>query len=266
MTLALQNLVQETHMVVMSTCVEPLMKQLYLPMLMQDLIGSVVNYQECRINLCDQHLSCLKVQYELLKFHAYCVQFQNQFGTCDLQQQIIPQWLNGDVPYLITINFAFVGENRLKKLKQQFLSQSLYQKRDLQCQGLQHKPPSYQQKTVLNLVGVVKLLKNYPNQHVDHALLEWLHELNDLSMLMNQHQINQINGGLNVILHFQTNLNPVGISAVSEANQQKEMLLLLMIRKQNQHINLDLYAYQQCKTTDKRLMQRYLQDLKRHLV
>ena len=53
---------------------------------------------------------------------------------------------------------------------------------------------SYQRRKVLNLLGVVKLLRNYPNRHVCLLIQELLHELSDQSMLMNLHQKDLLNG------------------------------------------------------------------------
>ena len=54
----------------------------------------------------------------------------------------------------------------------------------------------------LNLLDVVMLLRNYPNQHEHHVIQELLREQDDQSKLMNLHQINQINDDLNEIHYF----------------------------------------------------------------
>ena len=55
---------------------------------------------------------------------------------------------------------------------------------------------------VLNLLDVVELLGNYPNQHEHHEKLELLRVRYVQSMLMNLRQVNLISGGLNVIHYF----------------------------------------------------------------
>jgi len=78
----------------------------------------------------------------------------------------------------------FVDGIHQGKLKLQFLNLRLNQKYVKQCPDLEHKLSNFLRRMELNLLGEVKLLKSYPNQHVHLLILELRRELNGQSKLM----------------------------------------------------------------------------------
>eukprot|EP00624_Nannochloropsis_granulata_P007248 evm.model.NODE_6961_length_112068_cov_42.665756.9 len=73
-------------------------------------------------------------------------------------------------------------QGMLKLLYQNLPQNQKYEKQYLDFERMLS---SYQKRKVLNLLGVVKLLRNCPNQHVYLLIQELLHELSDQSKLVN---------------------------------------------------------------------------------
>ncbi len=80
---------------------------------------------------------------------------------------------------------VFVDESHLRMLKSLYQLLQMFRKRDLRYQDFLHKLSSYLNKTELNQLDAVELLRNYPNQHEHHVMQELLREQGDQSKLMN---------------------------------------------------------------------------------
>ena len=89
------------------------------------------------------------------------------------------------VQYHLTIKLVIEDGNHLRTLRLLFQLLLMFHKHELHYLDFQHTQSSFQYRMVLNQLDVAELLRNYPNQHEHHVMLEVLREQGDQSKLTN---------------------------------------------------------------------------------